>query len=766
MKMKESFLFPDCDFLLENASTEQNEKIVVVSIIGKTAYNSKGLKLKALGRMFTSPDKRTNECTIEGYYDEKHQIIYLHVHSLLDTDNFIKNYSSLEEKCDMSNDFLTIFDQVKSSYAKTMFTLFYISHIVIISQPSYTFDTNYIQYFKAMESMDQKLLENISSALREVACLGENWIIAGRPATPRVIFYFERCPKSVTNIKKYEHNIEDRIYYILRKTRIISYNKAWSLFAIPLNEEFVFVSSDGPPDRLGEAVRGLVKGCQPDGAIQIQAPYCSQSDNPRNFQNFLRKHIKQARSKGFEDVQAHFELPSLLEWVKASKAIHGVMEKLGSISELSTETRFSEQRCLKVLPLAVARYQEALTGRYTSTVHETRLGFAMALFGAQARGPMFHKFSKQLEAECVAFWKNGKQLCEKLSLTGNPCTQRKEHGEDVEHSSGVKYVAVCDCGRKQGSRDDPYNAKDANYTFYYVLSKECGCLKSERLPFPIFKPSGSDYKVAVLDSEETLSDNNSEATDGKMLVKQSTTEYLPGMLTTVSPRNLLPEYSSWSLVCLGPSSLYSHNLGLSDNYYPGFWATTNYLLPWDVLVYSKAMHPVTLEEQLDQTKWSNKRREVKPTKWVPQFAVKLFIGFEYECPRGHRFMLAAPDKILKAAPGSIVKDKGQKVAESDMPMYFPCLCTRGVKNMIAQLMRIHVVTPKAAVNVKLNPRVQPAAGAPIFVPTLDGPSTLTQAAYWILRLPYIYYSDKKNFLENQNARLLSGVFSVKKMDFN
>ena len=31
--------------------------------------------------------------------------------------------------------------------------------------------------------------------------------------------------------------------------------------------------------------------------------------------------------------------------------------------------------------------------------------------------------------------------------------------------------------------------------------------------------------------------------------------------------------------------------------------------------------------------------------------IRLYIGYEYECPRGHRFFLSGPDKIFKA-PGN------------------------------------------------------------------------------------------------------------------
>ena len=52
-------------------------------------------------------------------------------------------------------------------------------------------------------------------------------------------------------------------------------------------------------------------------------------------------------------------------------------------------------------------------------------------------------------------------------------------------------------------------------------------------------------------------------------------------------------------------------------------------------------------------------------------------------------------------------------------------------------MRIHVVTPKAPVNVTLNPRVQPAPNpCPTFITGIQEPVRLSQSSYWILRLPY------------------------------
>lgn len=69
------------------------------------------------------------------------------------------------------------------------------------------------------------------------------------------------------------------------------------------------------------------------------------------------------------------------------------------------------------------------------------------------------------------------------------------------------------------------------------------------------------------------------------------------------------------------------------------------------------------------------------------------------------------------------------------------LIYRTSKPLIAQLMRVHVVTPKAPVHVTLNPRVQPAPSpCPIFVTGCSEPIKLSQSAYWVLRLPYPFTS--------------------------
>lgn len=83
-------------------------------------------------------------------------MVYLHLFSLLDTANFVQHYSSLVEKCknnDTNTDFLSVYNEIKSSYARAFLLLFHISHIVILSQPGNTFDLNYLQIFKSLDTI-------------------------------------------------------------------------------------------------------------------------------------------------------------------------------------------------------------------------------------------------------------------------------------------------------------------------------------------------------------------------------------------------------------------------------------------------------------------------------------------------------------------------------------------------------------------------------------------------------------------------------------
>ena len=38
-----------------------------------------------------------------------------------------------------------------------------------------------------------------------------------------------------------------------------------------------------------------------------------------------------------------------------------------------------------------------------------------------------------------------------------------------------------------------------------------------------------------------------------------------------------------------------------------------------------------------------------------EYSVRVYLGYEYECPCGHRFFCSGPDKMLKVPPNGMYK---------------------------------------------------------------------------------------------------------------
>lgn len=130
-----------------------------------------------------------------------------------------------------------------------------------------------------------------------------------------------------------------------------------------------------------------------------------------------------------------------------------------------------------------------------------------------------------------------------------------------------------------------------------------------------------------------------------------------------------------------------------------------------------------------------------------------------------RFICSGPDKMVKATSSGHVKETAHKLVTSDMPLYFPCPC-RSSKPLMAQMMRVFVVTPDSPVLVTLNPRVQPSAPpCPVFYPGINAGVSLPPGSFCVLRLPYVYVSEEGPILPPNDSqpllscRVLKGMFS-------
>ena len=52
---------------------------------------------------------------------------------------------------------------------------------------------------------------------------------------------------------------------------------------------------------------------------------------------------------------------------------------------------------------------------------------------------------------------------------------------------------------------------------------------------------------------------------------------------------------------------------------------------------------------------SSKVDAVKLEHQTPAVHIVAYIGFDYECPIGHRFICSGPDRLVKISPNGIVK---------------------------------------------------------------------------------------------------------------
>ncbi|TMS35561.1 hypothetical protein L596_002939 [Steinernema carpocapsae] len=255
-------------------------------------------------------------------------------------------------------------------------------------------------------------------------------------------------------------------------------------------------------------------------------------------------------------------------------------------------------------------------------------------------------------------------------------------------------------------------------------------------------------KGSYLDEDQPITFRNPTpgATWDDSLVKNREIErkfrgqYLDCLPHTGAPHGLLPLFPSWACICIGSSSIYSHTYGMRDQ--PLMRSGSDFLLPLDVILPVNGRRWDAAMAELNITNpatFKHKRRIIRLEDGTEQEVekVKLFIGFDYECVRGHRFMLESPGTVMKHhRRNGQLQGNATELLDSDLPIWMPCPCKK-TPTSIAQLMRIHVVTPKAPVAISLNPKVQALDDEDFF--TLgDDPISLSLAKYYILRLPFSY----------------------------
>ena len=198
------------------------------------------------------------EPSVECYYCPDRDCIFLHLRSWQDTASLAQKCRQAEQVLE-SKGILSFWSSRRYEDARSLLALFHLSHILVCCSPGHTFDISYVHLFKSLDNLRNKIQPALADLLRTVPGLPRDWTQQGRPCPPRVLFLFMSCPASLRGsrglrderkdakphkqppIKRLEYSLEDQIYRILRKARIITNVAANSLFAVPGKKEFVFM---------------------------------------------------------------------------------------------------------------------------------------------------------------------------------------------------------------------------------------------------------------------------------------------------------------------------------------------------------------------------------------------------------------------------------------------------------------------------------------------------------------------------------------------
>ncbi|XP_018597379.1 protein SMG8 [Scleropages formosus] len=818
--------------------------------------------------------------SIQAYYSQESRVLYLVLTSIYDNRQLLQACETLSAGIAHA-DAHEFWKGEEKQHCLQLLYLFSLCHVLLLVHPSCSFDVTYDRLFRALDALRQKALPLLRAAIKD-SPVSKEWKMNCRPCPPRLLFVFQlngalrvggsglggngtdtpgggasEKPKKHSPRRRLQHALEDQIYRIFRKSRVLTNQSSNCLFTVPANQAFVYVVAGPDEDPVGSLLAQLRANCalrDGDANVSVSGPrrYQQMRHSCRQpsfhvessslcaggqlvdttLKEFLWQHVELVLTrKGFDDSvgrnpqPSHFELPTYSKWAQVAYRLYQVMVESGEDESaeiaaklqgqlkvldgfLDADAKFSENRCQKALPLAHSAYQSNLPHNYTTTVHKNQLAQALRVYSQHARGVAFHRYAVQLHEDCYKFWSNGHQLCEERSLTDQHCVHKfhllPKPGEKPEmdrnppilhHNSRGRSTSACNCGRKQATREDPFDIQSANYEFYQMLEEKC-CGKLERIHFPVFQPSTPDPAPATnegtrptesgtsgegerLKEKETAGHTPGDSTslslalslgqstdslgpygegaDGQekrpsLVDRQaSTVEYLPGMLHSGCPKGLLPKFSSWSLVKLGPAKAYNCHTGLEQ---PGFLPGSAFLLLWDVVIRCRSEEEAGLSEPLDggPSSWP------VPNKTLPgkrggggglgrgrrrDDVARAFVGFEYEDSRGRRFLSSGPDKVMKAlGPGS-VKEPATRVLNSDMPLYIPSPTQgRGLKPHYAQLARLFIVVPDAPLEIVLNPQVQPGPPpCPIFHPE-QTELVLPPDGLWVLRFPYAYVTER------------------------
>ncbi|ORZ18541.1 hypothetical protein BCR42DRAFT_477684 [Absidia repens] len=377
------------------------------------------------------------------------------------------------------------------------------------------------------------------------------------------------------------------------------------------------------------------------------------------------------------------------------------------------------------------------------------------------------------------------------------------------HNSGYSFTQACSCGRSRMARDDPFELETANHSFY---EKFTCCLADEHkaidldastfgeqqqliyseIKIPrcdaslIYLGPASTYRNTVgLERYEGFTDNTNyllpwnlttvSELEARAKKRSAVTNManinkeLPTKHTSTQPTNEWPALGKGAEEPAVKLPVPTHVVS-TEAFPPLDTTKTAPVIPTAAASVASAVGsiPATTATTLstgtstpppklnkDDRRKERRRRDGKRGGYRLEGLIRGFLGAEYECPHGHRFLSCGDGKVCKVGHKGHPKTHANHFIHQDLPLYALCPCNfadyghaKVNPDKLAQLQRIFVVTPNAEVSITMKPHVK------IKLPDteeildynfgIDAPMTLPKNGVYVLRLPFIYHDPKSN----------------------
>lgn len=394
-------------------------------------------------------------------------------------------------------------------HVKAMLYVFHVAHVVLVASEGPRVDLQLLRALSVLQSAKRSLGSSLVNALGVSGrgASSEPRALTAGCVVPSLVFVFRvspGAPFSRRNCEKLQGSLDKQLAYLMRKLRLPEGKGPEPLFCLSKEAGTACVVSAPPTDDIVGVFDGLFSGTFDrvggrgggvgEGGIDANSPgmqplvemvgtlvaeLVAASSAATEASDAAPKKPPSSSGNRKSRRVVPTLLPSASAWFLHACALHDLFRfpsegrsgayaktaaalsrpRLGALSDVSWQ--YSTVTCERAMPIARAAYTKGLPELYTRRRHLSQLQQVLRVFRQTAVGPACPRYQEILEKECEAIWTAGRQMCDTVSLTGQPCTLPR-HDSSVAHTSGVSMPRACDCGTSVEICSDAFELDDAN----------------------------------------------------------------------------------------------------------------------------------------------------------------------------------------------------------------------------------------------------------------------------------------------------------------